>query len=96
MRIIEFNHKTQRTVTDTKLVTLEEFIEILQTYKPKEIWCNMWSTKKPFLIITEYLDDNKIKVFCNADSDLTPRKTSIEQIYKSHRYGGLSDSHFTV
>ena len=43
--------------------------QILQTYKPKEIWCNMWSTHYPFLVITEYLDDNKIKVFCNADSE---------------------------
>ena len=96
MEIIEFNHKTQRTVTDTRIVTLEEFIAILQTYKPKEIWCNMWSTKKPFLVITEYLGDDKILLFCNANSDLTPQESTMQQIYKSHRYGGLSDSHFVM
>ena len=96
MKIIEFNHKTQRTITDAKLISLEEFIKILQTYKPKEIWCNQWSTKKPFLVITEYLDDNRIKAICNAISDLTPQETTIEQIYKKYRYGGLSDSHFVA
>ena len=93
---IEFNHKTKRTVTDTRLVTLEEFTAILQKHKPKEIWCNEWSSKKPFLIISEYLDDDKIKVACNAHSDQTPQESTIQRIYKSYRYGGLSDSHFVT
>lgn len=93
---IEFNHKTIRTVTDKRLVSLEEFIEILLRHKPSEIWCEKWSAKKPFLVITEYVGKNSVKSFCNADSDTTPRISTMTQLYNEHRYGGLSDSYFVV
>ncbi len=58
--LVEFNHKTQRTVTDKRNISIDEFIKILQTYKPKEIWCNRWSSRTPIYSIHKYYSRQRV------------------------------------
>jgi hypothetical protein len=83
-------------VTDKSAVSFEQFKEILLKHKPREIWCDHWSSKKPFYVITEYLDEHSFLIICNANSDLTPIAATFEEIYKSIRYGGLADCYFVT
>lgn len=92
--MIEFCNR----VVDKSVVSFEQFKELLLTYKPKEIWCNYWSSKMPFIEIVEYLNENEILCFYKSESicDPIPSITTIEELYKRHRYGGLVDSYFVV
>ena len=91
-----FSKKAQRTVTYWRIVDLEEFIEIMTKHKPTEIRCDCWSSKMPIYVITEYLQDNRVMAFCNSYEDKSPSEITLEDIYKSLRYGGLSDSYIVA
>jgi len=79
--LILFSKQQQRVINNTVCVTKEEFIEILNNNKPKEIFNRVYSLKKPYWVITEYLGNNKVKY--KSWVDKTPSELSMESLYKS-------------
>lgn len=85
-----FYTPTQRTVTDNVPFTKEQFIELIATQKPKEIWHSEWSSKIPFIIITEY-GEGYVMSYCNAlaEKDRIPVMKTMEEFYGYFKYQGI-------
>lgn len=92
--MIEFNKKRDRIVTDVLPISKEDFINILIINKPSKIFNSPYSTKIPCWVITEYLENNRIKYFANGWADKTPVEESIENVYDSWKSQGLTNSYF--
>lgn len=92
---IQFATRETRTVTDLKPVSSEEFVRILQKYKPREIYNSQWSSKTPLYFITEYSEDS-FMMYCNGRADRTPYKNTPQGLFDSLKYQGLSDCFFVV
>jgi len=78
-----------------KGLSFEEFKKLLLEYKPKNIINMPYSAKKPCWVITEYLDNDRIKYFANGWADKTPVEASFEDIHSSWLIQGLNHCHFT-
>lgn len=78
----------------TEEVTLKEFYQILNEYKPKEFFNTMYSEKKPCYFITEYINANTVMYYANAWADKTPEKITLEKLYNSWRIEGLRYTKF--
>ena len=89
--LILFSKQQQRVINNTVCVTKEEFIEILNNNKPKEIFNRPYSLSKPCWVITEYLGNNKVKYYAKSWVDKTPTELSMESLYKSWSEAGLSE-----
>lgn len=96
MERIEFNHKTTRTVVDKRAVNFQEFCNLIDSHKPKKLRCDEWSSKEPIYTIIRYLGDQKVIAIAHAVDREAQIETSYEKIFKSLRYGGLSDTYFLV
>lgn len=85
----------ERTVVDKISFTKEQFIDIISSDKPTEIQNDEWSSRMPFIVITEY-NENGIKYYCNGAADKTPEQKTIEQLYNFLRYQGLDDCYINA
>ncbi len=92
----EIRCSTPRTISEVVYDTIskEKFKELLNQYKPTEIWCREWSERKPFIFITEYIDQDWVMYHCAGEANKTPTLKSIDNIYENHKYAGLGDFHF--
>ena len=93
---MKFQTTKQRTVTDVRPFTQEEFINALNEHKPKEIFNSHYSSKVPCWIITEYLSNNRIKYFAHSAADKTPIELSMENLYKSWKTQGLEECYINI
>lgn len=83
MKTVYF-HKTKQVVkTEIVRLSKQEIIDILIEKKPTEIWCNEWSSKKPFIRI-RYLIGNNIEVSCEGLADTSFKATTIHDLYEKH------------
>ena|SRR5690348_9678427 len=88
----QFSTLKQRVVTDVIPFTKEQFFELMYAEKPTEIYHGLWSSEKPFVVITEY-NENGMLLYCNALADKTPEQKTIKQLYDFLKYQGLSESY---
>ena len=93
MEINLYTHK-QIVKSVREEVTLAEFYQILNTYKPTEFYNTMYSERTPCYYITEYLNANTVMYYANGWADKTPRKITIEKLYQSWRIEGLTHTKF--
>ncbi len=91
----KFSTLKERTVTDIVPFTKEQFIEMMSSQKPKEIFNGEWSERYPFIVIVEY-NESGIKFYCNGRADKTPEQKTIEQLYDWLKYQGLSESYIVT
>lgn len=75
-------------------ITLGEFYQLLNTYKPTEFYNTMYSEKTPCYYITEYLNANTVMYYANGWADKTPQKITIEKLYRSWRIEGMQYTKF--
>ena len=75
-------------------VTLSEFYELLHKHRPTEFFNTHYSEKTPCWVITEYLNANTVMYYANSWVDKTPRKISIEKLYRTWLYEGLNNIKF--
>lgn len=92
---IPLSKLSARTVIDVEPVSLQEMIDILHKHKPKEIYNLQWSSKIPFIVITEY-DEDQIVMYCNGEADKTPYRKTLIGLYDFLKYQGLSDCFFSA
>ena len=95
MEVNLYTHK-QIVKTVREQITLEQFYQILHTYKPTEFYNTMYSDKTPCYYITEYLNANTVMYYANAWADKTPHKITIEKLYQSWRIEGMQYTKFHV
>jgi hypothetical protein len=93
MEVNLYNHK-QIVKSVREEVTLGEFYQILNTYKPTEFFNTMYSEKIPCWYITEYLNANTVMYYANGWADKTPQKITIEKLYQSWRIEGINYTKF--
>jgi hypothetical protein len=93
MEVNLYNHK-QIVKSVREEVTLGEFYQILNTYKPTEFFNTMYSEKIPCWYITEYLNANTVMYYANGWADKTPQKITIEKLYQSWRIEGMNYTKF--
>lgn len=93
MEVNLYNHK-QIVKSVREQVTLAEFYQILHTYRPTEFYNTMYSEKTPCWYITEYLNANTVMYYANGWADKTPRKITIEKLYKSWSIEGMDYTKF--
>jgi len=84
-----------RTVIDVEPVSLHEMVAILDKHKPREIYNLQWSSKIPFIVITEYVE-GEITMYCNGTADKTPYRNTYRGLYDYLKYQGLSDCFFSA
>lgn len=85
-----FYTPTQRTVTDNVPFTKEQFIELITTQKPKEIFNSEYSGKTPLHIITEH-GDGYVMYYCTGAADKTPHKMTLTEFYDYCRLSGIAN-----
>lgn len=86
--------KKERTVVDYTVFTEEEFKKALLVNKPKKIFNTHYSTKKPCWIITEYLDNDRVKYYADGWAQKEPVEEKISNIYVSWKNQGLRECYF--
>ncbi len=89
-----FKIVTKRIVEDSIVITKEEFIDILNTKKPFQIFCPDYSTTKSLWVIVAYPGDNQVTYYATSWADKTPVMDSMSNIYTSWRIQGLVDYYF--
>lgn len=93
MEVNLYTHK-QIVKSVREQITLGEFYQLLNTYKPTEFYNTMYSEKTPCYYITEYLNANTVMYYANAWADKTPQKITIEKLYQSWRIEGMQYTKF--
>jgi hypothetical protein len=93
MEVNLYNYK-QIVKSVREEITLGEFYQLLNTYKPTEFYNTMYSEKTPCYYITEYLNANTVMYYANGWADKTPRKITIEKLYQSWRIEGIQYTKF--
>jgi len=93
---IQFATRETRMVTTFKQVTYEEFAIIIEKYKPREICNSQWSAKIPFIVITEYIESDKMMLYCNAEASKNHTIKTYYELFDFMKYQGLSDCFFVV
>lgn len=69
-----------RQVTDVVPFTKDEFIDLIRSSRPKEIYNSYWSSKMPFIVLCRYCE-NGVDVYCNALTNKTPEYKTYEELY---------------
>lgn len=95
MEVNLYKHKDIVNTVREK-ITLGEFYQLLHTYKPTEFYNTMYSEKTPCYYITEYLNANTVMYYANSWADKTPKKITIEQLYKLWTIEGMQYTKFYV
>ena len=89
-----FYTKKERVTVDYIRFEEREFTDLLQKEKPKEIFHNFYSQEKPCWVITDYLEENKIKYYATAWSNKQPRVSDISSFYRYVCNQGLTEIFF--
>lgn len=86
-----FNKITETLVAKTTATPISSYdLDLLmKLVKPKEIYHADWSTRMPFLIITEYTEDG-FYMYCNSWADRTPQLYTSEKLHSYLNYQGLA------
>jgi len=87
-----FNRR--QTTIIRSAITYRAFANLLRKNRPKELFNPMWSRKKVFFIITEYLPDTDLMGYFIPWADKTPKKLSYQNLYDQLRYQGLDQCYF--
>lgn len=93
---IQFATRKTSMVTILKQVTYEELVIIIEKYNPREIYNSQWSVKIPFIVITDYIESDKMMLYCNAEASKTPTIKSYYELFDFLKYQGLSECFFVV
>ena len=93
---MNFYTERSRNVIDRITFTLEEFIDTLNKYKPKEIFNYYYSSIVPCWTITEYLENGNVKYFAQGWAHKNPVEESMDNLYKSWLLQGLDKCYINV
>ena len=86
---------TSKVIKKTVLipVTQNRFKYLINKYKPSELYCTPYSTKKPCYHIVEYLEGGKVLFYADSAADKTPKEITYDQLYK-YIENSLSECYF--
>lgn len=91
MTTIEFNTKKERRIVDIIPLTFEQFKELIEKYKPSEIWCTEWSSEKPFITVSQYTDTG-LTASCEGFGNKSSEQYTFEEFFRVHKNGLTSFS----
>jgi hypothetical protein len=89
-KVFEKRFSTTQEVVTTKIIpfSVDELRTLINLEKPKEIWHAGWSSRKPFLIITEYNIEG-FMMYCTCWADKTPMQYDAEKLHSYLKYQGM-------
>lgn len=90
---IVFHTTKQRVIYDKVALTVKQLEREIYKHKPAEIYNSHYSNEKPFIIITEYVD-NGFMQYCTGSADKTPQYSNASLLYLELKYQGFEDCYF--
>jgi hypothetical protein len=85
---VYFRTEKEKRVIEYSPLSVKDLALLITKEKPNKIFNSEWSATKPFLEITEYIDDERFMMFCNGWADKTPQEFTPIRLYQHLKYQG--------
>jgi hypothetical protein len=86
---VYFRTAKEKKVIEYSPLSVKDLALLITKEKPNKIFNSEWSATKPFLEITEYINDKRFMMFCNGWADKTPQEFTPIRLYQHLKYQGF-------